>query len=174
MLPCLLEPPLGGLYPRFTDARMSAMRWIWLALALTLMTACSPLCGTTSTSSGDQHLVFTGPAAGTLTHATSTCRDYPSQQQANFHFDGALGGQTLSLNIQIHSGYKGPGTYPVGSLLDGAGEVRLQVGTLDASSATGAGNVTVDADGKSGSISVELSGGEHVAGTFKCDEVRTG
>jgi hypothetical protein len=149
------------------------MRWVSLAVAILFMAACGPFCGSTSTGGPTQHLVFTGPVAGTLTDATSMCTHYPSQQQATFHFDGTLGGKTLGINIEIN-GYKGPGTYPVGSLLDGAAEVRLQVGTLDASSATGAGTVTIDPDGKSGSLTVTLSGDEQVAGTFKCSEVRTG
>src|SRR5437762_623592 len=144
------------------------MRAALLLLLLAATAACTPLCASTGTGPA-VHLVFTGPAAGTLTQATSNCTHYPSQGQANFHFDGALGTQTLNLNIQIHSAYKGPGTYPVGSLLDGAGEVRLTVGTFDTSSATGAGTVTVGSDGKSGTISVNLGNGERVEGTFACD-----
>ncbi len=144
-------------------------------MALLLLAACDPVCGARApAATGNQHLVFTGPAAGTLTDAKSQCSHFPSQQQANFHFDGTLGNQPLSLNIQIHSGYTGAGNYPVGSLLDGAGEVRLQVGSLDASSSTGAGSVTVNSDGKSGKVTASLSGGEHVDGTFACDRLRTG
>ena len=149
------------------------MRRVSLAVAVLFMAACGPFCGSTSTGGPAQHLVFTGPAAGTLTGAASICTRYPGQQQATFHFDGTLGGKTLGINIEIN-GYKGPGTYPVGSLLDGAGEVRLQVGTFDAASATGAGTVTIDSDGRSGSLTVTLSGDEHVEGTFNCAEVRTG
>lgn len=145
----------------------------WL-IALLMLAACSPVCGGQSTAAGNQHLVFTGPVAGTLTDAKSLCTHFPSSHQANFHFDGALGNQPLALNIQVHSGYDGAGTYAVGSLLDGAGEVRLQVGTLDASSSTGAGSVTVNADGKSGSVTANLSGGERVDGTFVCAKLQTG
>src|SRR5579859_3584789 len=101
------------------------MRRVSLAVAVLLMAACGPFCGSTSTGGPAQHLVFTGPAAGTLTGAASICTRYPGQQQATFHFDGTLGGKTLGINIEIN-GYKGPGTYPVGSLLDGAGEVRCR------------------------------------------------
>jgi hypothetical protein len=149
------------------------VRLAGFAAALLILAACGPFCGSTSTGGAGQHLVFTGPAAGTLTDATSICTHYPSQQQATFHFDGSLGGKTLGINIEINS-YKGPGTYSVGSLLDGAGEVRLQVGSFDAASATGAGTVTIGPDGKSGSLAVTLSGDEHVQGTFACGEVRTG
>lgn len=150
------------------------MRIVLAAAALLLLAACSAVCGVQTTAGGDQHLVFTGPAAGTLTAASSMCAHYPSLQQINFHFDGTLNGRKLALNIQIHSGYTGPGTYPVGSLLDGAGEVRLQVGSLDAASSTGAGSVTVDSGGKSGKLTANLSGGERVDGTFACDKLQTG
>lgn len=142
-------------------------------IALLLLAACGPQCGGQTALAGSQHLVFTGPAAGTMTDATTMCAHYPKLQQINYHFDGALGNQPLSLNIQVHSAYTGPGTYPVGSLLDGAGEVRLQVGTLQVSSATGAGTVMVDKDERSGSLTVSLGSGEHVAGTFRCDKVQT-
>lgn len=146
-----------------------------LLVALLLLAACDPVCGARAPGPvGNQHLAFSGPVSGTLTDAKSQCTDYPGQSQANFHFDGTLGGQSLALNIQIHAGYKGAGTYPIGSLLDGAGEVRLQVGTLDANSSTGAGTVTVNADGKSGSLTANLSGGERVEGTFRCDKLQTG
>jgi hypothetical protein len=117
--------------------------------------------------------VFTGPAAGTLTSATTQCRIYTSQQQLNYLLTGTLAGQAMTFNIQIHSGYKGAGTYPVGSLLDGAGELRLQAGPYQGSTATGAGTVTIDSGAKSGSLDDDLSGGEHAKGTFTCDKVVT-
>ena len=73
-----------------------------------------------------------------------------------------MSGQDLALNIHIASAYNGPGTYRVGSLLDGAGELRLQVGTYAGASSSGAGPLTIAADGKSGSVDADLSGGEHV------------
>jgi hypothetical protein len=114
-----------------------------------------------------------GPADGTLTSAATQCRVYTSQQQLNYLLTGTLAGQAMTFNIQIHAGYKGAGTYPVGSLLDGAGELRLQAGSYQGSTATGAGTVTIDSGGKSGSLDADLSGGEHVRGTFRCDEVVT-
>jgi hypothetical protein len=146
---------------------------IGLALAAALA-SCAGQCGTSSSSSGSQHLVFTGPAAGTLTNAKTLCIVYASQQQANYHLDGALGDQALALNIQIHSGYKGAGTYPAGSLLDGAGELRLQIGSYQGATASGAGAVTINSGQKSGSVDADLSGGEHVKGTFVCDHLATG
>ena len=130
-------------------------------------------CGTCgSSSAGHQHLVFTGPVAGTLTNASTLCTVYSSQGQANFLLTGSLDGQDLTFNIQIHANYGGPGTYQVGSLLDGAGEMRLQVGTFEASSASGAGIVTILGDGMSGTVSDNLSAGEHVEGRFACDKLQ--
>jgi hypothetical protein len=149
------------------------MRALVLVLLLAATAACTPLCAPTA-SGPTMHLVFTGPAEGTLTQATPLCSESLTQGLATFHFDGILAGHFLGLNIQIYSGFHGPGTYPVGSLLDGAGEVRLTVGDLHASSATGAGTVTVADDVKSGTLTVNLSEGEHVEGTFVCDRVATG
>jgi len=42
-----------------------------------------------------------------------------------------------------------------------------------ASSTTGAGTLTVSTDQKSGTLDADLSGGEHVEGTYSCDEVKT-
>ena len=138
-------------------------------LLLGFLASCGQ-CG--STSGGNQHLVFTGPAAGTLAQATTLCTVYSSQNQADYLLTGALGGKDLTLNIQIHSNFGGPGTYQVGSLLDGGAEVRLQVGTLDASSATGAGIVTILGDDKSGTLTVHLSAGEGIEGRFTCDKLK--
>jgi len=152
---------------------MCAMRWLLVAVALLLMAACGPFSGNTSTSGGAQHLVFTGPAAGTLTSAHVDCRVYSSAGQLNAAITGTFNSKPLTFNVQIHSNYKGAGTYQVGSLLDGAGELRLQVGDFVASTASGAGTLTIDKGGASGSMDAELSSGEHVKGTFKCDEVHT-
>jgi hypothetical protein len=137
------------------------------------LAACGGQCGSSSSNAGNQHLVFTGPAAGSLTNATTQCEVFTSQSQLNFQLNGTLAGQALTFNIQIHSGYKGPGTYPVGSLLDGSGELRLHAGSYVGGTTTGAGGVTIDPDGKSGSVDANLSGGEHVRGTFRCDKVTT-
>ena len=131
-------------------------------------------CGASQSSGGGQNLVFTGPAAGTLTTAGASCQVHPSDKQLNFLLTGKLAGQDLTFNIQIYAGYAGPDTYQVGSLLDGSGNLRLQVGSYLGSSTTGAGSLVIDSDGKSGSVDADLSGGEHVKGTFRCDEVITG
>ena len=150
------------------------LKQIGIALAILALAACDPVCSSRPPApTGTQHLVFTGPQAGTITDAKTNCTHYPDQKQVNFFIGSVLNNQQLGMTIQIN-GYDSPRTYPVGSLLDGAGEVRLQVGTFDASSTTGAGTVTVDSDGKSGSLKVDLLNGEHVEGTFRCEKVDTG
>jgi len=144
-----------------------------LVAALLLMAACGPFCGSTSTGSGGQHLVFSGPVAGTLTSAHVDCRVFGGSQ-FNASITGTFNLKLLIFNVQIHSNYKGAGTYEVGSLLDGAGELRLQVGDFLASTSTGAGTLMIDQGGASGSMDAELSKSEHVKGTFKCDEVHSG
>ena len=149
------------------------MRWLLFAVALLLMAGCGPFCGSASTSGPAQHLVFTGPVAGTLTAAHVDCRVYAGAGQFNAAITGTFDARPLTFNVQIHSNYKGAGTYSVGSLLDGAGELRLQVGDFVASTASGAGTLTIDKGGASGAMDAELSSGEHVKGTFRCDEVHT-
>jgi hypothetical protein len=140
-----------------------------IAFLLTGVLASCGQCG--SSSAGNQHLVFTGPVAGTLTNASTDCIVFQSQSQANFQLTGTLGGKDLLFHLQIHSNYGGPGTYQVGSLLDGAGEIRLQIGADDFDSSTGAGIATILGDGRSGTVSANLSGGEHVEGRFACDKL---
>ena len=149
------------------------MRALGLALALLVMAACDPLCGGRSSAGvPTQHLVFTGPVSGTLTTAHVDCRVFGGTQ-FNAAITGTFNSQPLVFNVQIHSAYKGAGTYSVGSLLDGARELRLQVGDFLASTSTGAGTLTIDQGGKSGSIDAGFSNGEHVKGTFQCDEVHS-
>lgn len=139
-----------------------------VAFLLAVLASCGQ-CG--SSSAGNQHLVFTGPVTGTLTNASTDCTVFQSQAQANFQLTGTLGGKELLFHLQIHSNFGGPGTYQVGSLLDGAGEIRLQVGTDNFDSSTGAGIATILGDDKSGTVSANLGGGEHVEGRFACDKL---
>lgn len=126
-------------------------------------------CG--QSAGGSQHIVFTGPVAGTLTTARTQCTVYKDRQEADFLLTGTLGGKDLTFDIHVHSNYGGPGTYQVGSPLDGAGEMRLQVGDFVADSSTGAGIVTILGDDKSGVMTAHLSGGERVDGRFACDKL---
>ena len=115
-----------------------------MAAALFLLAACDSLCGGgTTAAAAKQNLVFTGPVAGTLTSAQVDCR-VTGGTQFNAAVTGTFDAKPLVFNVQINSAYKGAGTYPVGSLLDGAGELRLQVGDFLASTATGAGTLTID------------------------------
>ena len=86
------------------------------------MAGCGPFCGSASTSGPAQHLVFTGPVAGTLTAAHVDCRVY-----------------------------------------GGAGQFNAAI----------TGTLTIDKGGASGAMDAGLSSGEHVKGTFRCDEVHT-
>jgi len=148
------------------------MRPLLLAFSLIVVGACQPLCAPNSTAPA-QHLVFSGAVAGTLTNGTADCTIYAGQKQANYEIDGALGDKQVTFHIQVN-GYSGAATYPVGSILDGAGEIRSQIGDLIADSATGAGTVTVNKDESSGSVKADLGNGEHVEGTWACDKVTTG
>jgi hypothetical protein len=155
------------------------MHWLRSAASFTALLAATTLafggcnqCGSSGQSGGGQHLVFTGPAAGTLTDATAQCRVFTSQKQLNYLFTGSLGGQDLTFNVQVNA-YTGPGTYQVGSLLDGSANLRLQIGSYVGSSATGAGTVIIESNGKSGVVDANVGGGEHVTGAFRCDEVIT-
>lgn len=153
---------------------MPAARYAGMAAAIVLLAACNSLCGGgTTEAAAKQSLVFSGPVAGALTSAQVDCR-VNGGTQFNASITGTFNSKPLVFNVQIHSAYKGAGTYPVGSLLDGAGELRLQVGDFLASTATGAGTLIIDQGGKSGSMDAGFSNGEHVKGSFKCDELHTG
>ena len=47
----------------------------------------------------------------------------------------------------------------------------LEIGTYIGSSGPNAGTLTVKPDGKSGELDADLSGSEHVKGSFACSEV---
>ncbi len=147
--------------------------------AAVVVAACTALascgrCGPQSgPAGGGQHLVFTGPAAGTLTTAKTNCEIFTASTQLNMLLTGTLNANPPTFNIQVNSGYHGPGDYPVGSILDSGSNLRLQIGSYVGSSATGDGTLTVKADQKSGTLNADLSGGEHVKGTYRCDELKT-
>ncbi len=142
------------------------------AMLVLVIASCGGQGGSASSSGGQQHLVFTGPAAGTLADAKSQCEVFTGQAQLTYLLTGTLGGSDLTLNIQIRE-YKGAGTYQVGSLLDGSAELRLQIGSYVGATATAAGTVTIDSGGRTGSVDANLSAGEHVKGTFRCGLVVT-
>ncbi len=150
------------------------MRGVLLVLVLVATAACSPLCSAApGTSRPSLHLVLTGPAAGTVTSGSSICQRFTGSKRFDYSLSSTLDSKDLVFTLVVYSHYSGPGTYPVGTVLDGAGELRLSVGTVDVSTTTGAGTLTVNADGRSGSVDANLSGGEHVIGTFVCDQLKS-
>jgi len=144
------------------------------ACSATTQAPAGPSASAAPTGAGvvSQNLTFTGPAAGTLTTASTQCRHFVGSTQLNILLTGSLNGKDLTFNLQVNSGYSGPGDYPVGSILDDhAANLRLQVGAYDGSSASGAGTLVINPDGKSGALKANLSDGEHVDGDFACDKV---
>ena len=106
-----------------------------------------------------------------MTAAVTTCRLLLSGSQLGLTFDGNLGNQRAMFTIQVNSGYSGPGAYAVGGPIDGGANIELSSASYAGASSSGAGNLIVNPDGKSGTVNADLSGGEHVAGTFACDKV---
>ena len=143
-----------------------------LAAAVLLLASCGQCGGSGPANIGGQHLVFTGPAAGTLTDLPGECDIFTASTQYNASLRGTFQGKDFLFNIQVNSGYKGPGDYPVGSILDNGSNLRLQLGDYVGSSASGAGSLTVNQGERTGSVDADLTGGEHVKGTFSCEEVK--
>jgi hypothetical protein len=151
---------------------MTAMRYAGLAVALLLLAACDPVCGgrTTGPAASSWHLTFTGPAAGTVSSGHSDCLVGASGKRLDYALSSLMNGTELIMTITIYSGFTGKGTYKVGTTLDGAAEVRLDVDHYQGSSASGAGTVTVNSDSRSGTVDANLPNGEHVKGSWKCDK----
>ena len=133
---------------------------------------CGPCSGTSPAAASKVHLVFTGPAPGTLTTANVDCHLFNNQTQFNALVKGKLGDKDLTLNIQVYAGYHGPDTYKIGTTLDGSANLRLQVGDWVGSSPSNAGSLIIT-DGKSGVVDANLGDFEHVTGNFVCAEVKT-
>jgi len=133
---------------------------------------CGPCSGTSPAAASKVHLVFTGPAPGTLTAANIDCHLFNNQTQFNALVKGKLGDKDLTFNIQVYSGYHGPDTYKVGTTLDGSANLRLQIGDWVGSSPSNAGTLIIT-DGKSGVVDANLGDFEHVTGNFVCAEVKT-
>ena len=128
-------------------------------------------CGSSSSSAPAVHLVFTGPAAGTPASGTSGCQAFTSSKRFGYELDGAqMNGQDVVLTMTVYSNFNGQGTYPVGTVLDGGAELRLEVGSYVGSTTSGAGTLKVNPDGRSGTIDAALPEGEHVSGSWRCDK----
>jgi hypothetical protein len=118
-----------------------------------------------------QHLVFTGPAPGVITVATTSCRIVGSTRQFGADLVSDESGKRLSFTITVFKDFNGAGAYPVGSLTDGGSSLVMTWGSYTGASSGGAGTNVVGADGKSGTVDAVLNDGERVAGTWACDSV---
>src|SRR6266581_7638263 len=59
------------------------MRLVLLAALIAVQATCSGSCNTNQGGAPSHHLVFTGPAAGTLSQANADCRNYVDATQLN-------------------------------------------------------------------------------------------
>ena len=143
-----------------------------VALALfALVAACGPTCGASSTvGQASIHLVFTGPAPGTLTSGGVDCHVFGGKQ-FNASITGKIEGKDVLFNVQLYSTYKGPATYRIGTTLDGEANLRLQIGDWVGSSPSNAGQLIIT-DDRSGVVDANLGNFEHVTGSFRCAEVK--
>ena len=141
-------------------------------LACFALAACNPVCGGKSSGATGTgwKLTLSGPAAGTLSSGTSDCQAFTASKHFGYGLNGQLDSKQVVLSITVYSNFTGQGTYKVGSVLDGAGELRLQVGSYVGSTTTGAGALTVNPDGRSGTVDADLPQGEHVKGSWTCDK----
>jgi len=151
---------------------------MWRGLAalalMAVVAACGPTCGTPTTSGQSSiHLVFTGPAAGTLTSGNVDCRLFSGGKQFNARVTGKIGDKDVLFNVQVFSTYNGPATYKIGTTLDGEANLRLQIGDWVGSSPSNAGQLIIT-DERSGVVDANLGGFEHVTGNFRCAEVKKG
>ena len=149
---------------------MRALRLILAVGALAALAACSPICSSSSSVGAGWSLTFTGPAAGTISTGHSDCLVAATGKRLDYAITSEMNGTELIMTITIYSGYGGQGTYKVGTTLDGAAEVRLDVDHYQGSSASSAGTVTVNSDGRSGTVDANLPNGEHVKGSWTCDK----
>ena len=135
--------------------------------------ACGPFCKEPSALADSKlHLVFTGPAPGTLTSGDIDCRLF-NKDQFNALVTGRMNGNDVIFNIQVLTGFHGPDTYKVGTTLDGAANLRLQVGDWVGSSPPNAGQLIMHTDNRSGVVDANLGDFEHVTGSFTCAEVKS-
>jgi hypothetical protein len=150
---------------------------MWRGLAavvlLALVAACGPFCNSTDTTDQAKlNLIFTGPAAGKLTSGNIDCRLFNQKDQFNALITGKLDGKDLIMNVQIPSGYHGADTYKIGTTLDGAANVRVQIGDFVGSSPPTAGQLIMTTD-RAGVVDSNLGGFESVTGSFTCAEVKS-
>ena len=141
---------------------------------LALMAACGPFCNSTAaTGQAKLNLIFTGPAAGKLTSGNIDCRLFNHKDQFNALITGKLDDKDLVMNVQVPTGYRGAGTYKIGTTLDGAANVRVQIGDFVGSSPPTAGQLIMTTD-RAGVVDSNLGGFESVTGSFVCADLISG
>jgi hypothetical protein len=153
--------------------RAERKKLVGIAAAMVLMAACSPVCGSTVPAPAGWQLTMTGPVAGNLSSGSSNCQVFTGSRRFDYLLGTKMSGKDLVLSLTVYSNFTGPGTYKVGSVLDGSGELRLQLGTYQGFTTTDAGTLAVKTDGKSGTVDSDLTGGEHIKGSWVCDKVET-
>jgi hypothetical protein len=115
----------------------------------------------------DQDLTFSGPAAGNLT--ATECHLIKHANDIGVSFSGLVGGQPMEVTIYTTSKHEDAG--------DITGWVVFAHFNHDQYAwATGRdpGKLTINGDQKSGTVDTDLVGpsrGEHVTGSWSCDEV---
>ncbi|HXR67885.1 MAG TPA: hypothetical protein VN712_04545 [Dermatophilaceae bacterium] len=140
---------------------------------LALLAACGPFCNPTDTSGQAKlNLIFTGPEAGKLTSGNIDCRLFNHKDQFNALITGKLGQKDLVMNIQVPSGYHGADTYKIGTTLDGAANVRVQIGEFVGSSPPTAGQLIMTTD-RAGVVDSNLGGFASVTGSFVCADLKS-
>ena len=141
---------------------------------------------TTTVPGTPEQLTFTGAINGTMTSAHKGPQTSDTLcTKGIWDLVGAVGGTDEKLEMQMATGYKGPGTYSTGELTPGSGVSQIQV---QVSQSVGAGQtppqyfvavpgkvkLTVASDERSGTIDAELKplqGAEsnvHVSGQWAC------
>ncbi len=146
---------------------------VGIAAAMVLMAACAPVCGAHPPAAAGWQLTMTGPVTGNLSSGASSCQVFTGSRRFDYLLGTTMSGRDLLLSLTVYTNFTGPGTYKVGSVLDGSGELRLQLGTYQGFTTTDAGTLAVKSDGKSGTVDSDLTGGEHIKGSWVCDEVET-
>ncbi len=153
--------------------RVACKELVGLVVAIVLTAACGPRCGPNIDAAAGWQLSLTGPVAGKLSSGSSNCQVFTGSRRFDYLLGTRMSGKELLLSLTVYTNFTGPGTYQVGSVLDGSGELRLQLGTYQGFTTTGAGTLAVKSDGKSGTVDSDLTGGEHITGSWVCDKVET-
>lgn len=130
------------------------------ANAATAPTAAAPTPGSS--------LTFTGALPGTVTRTTAAGPCGPATYGAGADLRFELNGQAYALLIELPS-YSKPGTYPLPP--DRVSLHTLTIGPGSRFFGSQSGTVTVNADGRSGTVDAALAGNageERVSGRWSC------